>query len=130
MSFAPLDWLSTLLAALLLCGCGQPPAGSRVSGQVTFQGKPLDQGMIVFSPVDGQATLSGCPIKDGRYNVPPENGLAPGKYDVRITSSEGIAPADPLEMGIFTERIPPQYNSQTTLTAEVKESGENIAAGW
>jgi hypothetical protein len=102
-----------------------------VHGEVTFQGKPLDQGVIVFSPAEDQATLSGGPIKDGRYAVPAESGLAPGKYTVRISSTAGggavtgrSSDADLPELDA-QERIPPEYNSQTKLTAEVRATGEN-----
>lgn len=123
------SWAS-FMTAVLLCGCGGEPAGSSVYGEVTFQGKPLDQGMIIFSPAEGQGTLSGGPIKDGRYTVPAESGLAPGKYTVRISSTEGGGPStgglrDDVPEVEAKERIPAQYNVQTTLTAEVKESGEN-----
>jgi hypothetical protein len=122
-------WAS-LLAAAALSGCGPEPVGSTVHGEVTFQGKPLDEGMIVFSPAEGQPTFSGAPIKDGRYTVPAESGLAPGKYSVRISSTEGGGPAtgglsvDAPETE-SKERIPPEYNVQSALTVEVKESGEN-----
>jgi hypothetical protein len=120
--------LCVSVLAAVLCGCGQEPAGSTVSGEVTFQGQPLDQGVIEFSPAEGQGTLSGAPIKDGRYAVPAENGLAPGKYEVRIYSMEGAVSIDQSTEDIPAEpreRIPSQYNAQTTLTAEVKETGEN-----
>jgi hypothetical protein len=110
---------------LLLCGCGSERVGNQVSGVVTFQGKPLDQGMIQFYPAEGQATFSGGEIKDGRYMLPPEFGLAPGKYHVRINSPEGSVPAGSVEMVAVKERIPAKYNSETTLTAEIKESEEN-----
>jgi hypothetical protein len=85
--------------------------------------------MIVFAPAEEQATFSGGPIKDGRYVVPAENGLAPGKYTVRISSTEGGGPAtgglsDAPEVEA-QQRIPPQFNVQSTLTAEVQASGEN-----
>ena len=116
-------WVVT--AALLLGGCGPEYAGRPVAGVVTFQGKPLDQGMIQFYPAEGQATFSGGEIKDGSYASPAEFGLAPGKYHVRINSPEGSVPADSVEMVMVKERIPAKYNAETTLTAEVKESGEN-----
>jgi hypothetical protein len=120
---------ATLTAAMWLGGCGPEPAGLSVSGEVTFQGKPLDQGTITFSPEDGQGTFSGGQIQDGRYLVPAENGLAPGKYTVRIMSiAGGGATTGGLEDEPASEpkeRIPLRYNLETTLEAEVKESGEN-----
>ena len=86
--------------------------------------------MILFSPAEGQGTLSGGPIKDGRYVVPAESGLAPGKYTVRISSTAGGGPAtgglrDDAPEVEAQERIPAQFNTHTTLTAEVRAEGEN-----
>ena len=122
-----------LVAAVLLCGCRGEEAGIRVFGEVTFQGKPLDQGSIEFSPAEGQGTISGGSITNGRYDLPADHRLKPGKYDVRISST--IAPpvrefafedAPPPETPVVAkQRISAEYNSRTTLKAELKESGEN-----
>jgi hypothetical protein len=104
-------------------------AGKPVTGQVTFQGKPLDQGTISFSPTAGQGTFSGGQIKGGQYSISAEHGLAPGLYEVRISSTEGGPPPSDELPGETTavpkERIPAEFNSKTTLKAEVKEAGEN-----
>ena len=118
-----------VLAGLVASGCSSPePAGIAVSGTVEFQGKPLDRGTIEFAPTSDQGTFSGAPIVDGQYQIPAENGLAPGQYSVRISSSEGGAAAaegPPGESAITAkERIPAAYNTATTLKAEVKPEGE------
>jgi hypothetical protein len=117
---------------LMLLGVGCDDAettGNPVSGTVTFQGQPLDQGSIQFLPAAGQGTFSGGPIKDGQYKVPAKQGLEPGQYEVRISSKEGGAPPSDELPGEVTqvpkERIPAQFNSRTTLTAEIKEGIEN-----
>ena len=121
-----------LITALVLSGCGGKESGIPVSGEVTFQGRPLDQGSIEFSPAEGQGTISGAPIMNGRYEIPADHGLQPGKYDVRISST--IAPpvrefafeeAPPKVAAEAKQRIPAKYNSKTTLQADLKESGEN-----
>ena len=123
--------LVLVLVALIMAGCaGEEPAGNPITGTVTFQGKPLDQGSIEFSPAAGQGTMSGAPITNGEYTIPAESGLEPGKYDVRISSVEGGAVVDPNEppgepTTTAKERIPAEYNTNTTLTAEVKDEGEN-----
>jgi hypothetical protein len=96
-----------------------------VTGTVTFQGKPLDQGSIQFYPTEGQSTFSGSSIENGNYRLPPEFGLAPGNYTVRINSAEGRASPDGLEVTDIKERIPAKYNTETTLSAEVKDGGDN-----
>jgi hypothetical protein len=127
MKMASVGWTFAAAAAVLLSGCGPERVGQVVTGTVTFQGKPLDQGSIQFQPAEGQSTFSGSSIDNGNYRLPPEFGLAPGKYTVRINSSEGSVPTNStdVEVGVFTERIPAKYNSESTLSAEVKEGEDN-----
>jgi hypothetical protein len=103
--------------------------GQPITGIVTFQGKPLDQGTIEFAPAAGQKTYSGGEIKNGQYSLPAAQGLEPGAYDVRITSNEGgVSSADEMPGEVSTppkQRIPPEFNTETTLKVEVKASGEN-----
>ncbi len=121
--------LCCLLIAFLASGCGKLPTGNAINGTVTFRGQPLDQGTIEFSPAAGQGTMSGGPIKNGQYLLPAEQGLEPGAYTVRIYSRDAgeqlqadEAPGE--ATGAPTQRIPAEYNTETTLKAEVK-AGEN-----
>jgi hypothetical protein len=121
--------LTLFLAAVLPAGCGEEVAGDPISGTVSFQGKPLDHGSITFSPAAGQPTMSGGEIIEGQYSIPTEKGLQPGIYDVRISSTEG-GPAATDEMPGEPppppkERIPAEYNSKSTLKAEIKAGSEN-----
>jgi hypothetical protein len=122
-------WVLCASAGCALPGCTEPPSGHSVTGNITLHGEPLDQGMIEFSPAAGQGTMSGGMIKDGAYTIPPESGLAPGLYQVRISSTQGAAPnPDELPGEARTppkQRIPAQYNTETTLQAEVKAGGDN-----
>ena len=77
-----------------------------------------------------QGTLAGGPIKDGKFTIEREGGPVPGGYKVMIFSSGGAAPAPTEEMPGMApppakELIPPQYNSASTLNAEVKADGDN-----
>lgn len=58
--------LSLSIATLILCvGCGAPTG--RITGTVTFDGKPLPAGRITFLCFgEGRPVLSS-PIADGRY---------------------------------------------------------------
>ena len=132
---------STKCVSLILCGvflaglvgCGQNKLGRLgISGKVTLDGKPLPQGLIQFEPVGRGpgAVGSGTSIENGQYSIPTQKGLPPGEYRVRIHSSvalhqgqEGAMPdAGPHAIG--REIIPPAYNSDTTLTASISDSGE------
>jgi hypothetical protein len=57
-----------VVAFAAIVGCGPRPAV--VSGVVTLDGKPLDNGTIQFFPVDGAGQTAGGVVgKDGRYRV-------------------------------------------------------------
>ena len=125
-------WPAVLLLAVLMGGCGQDTGGRLgVSGTVRFQGAPLQTGTIEFASADAKQ-LSGSMIADGKYSVPADKGLTPGKYTVRISAAQdaGAAPTGPPGPESMTEQakalIPPQYNVDSTLTAEVTEGGSNV----
>jgi hypothetical protein len=119
------------LGLVLSAGCNSksPTGRYTVSGTVTFQGKPLDQGTIEFAP-EGGGAASGTVITGGAYTVPERQGLRPGSYQVRIYSSDAAATGPASEFPgqatqVAKERIPIQYNSKSTLTAKVQEGGSN-----
>src|SRR5438477_2758334 len=84
--------LATLLAVMLV-GCGGRKIYS-LSGTITFQGKPVPAGQIVFEP-DASAGNSGqaafAKIKDGRYDTRIDgSGTLGGPHLVRIHGRDGI----------------------------------------
>ena len=124
---------SCLLALLLAAGCGQknPLGRLAVSGTVSLQGKPLDQGSIELSPMEGSPKVStGAAIEDGRFSIPTPRGLPPGTYRVRIFSGDTGArsphPEFPGEhITVPRERIPPQWNSNSDKQITVTRDGPN-----
>lgn len=122
-----------VLAMMFATGCGPGNASGRlaISGTVTFQGKPLDQGTIQIISLDpGKQAISGGMIKDGKFSIAADKGLAPGKYRVRISSPEegsGATPAMPGDPApVAKERIPPEYSGpESKLEIEVTKGGKN-----
>ena len=79
--------------AALLAGCGGDKV-HHLSGTVSFQGKPVPAGHIVFEP-DADAGNAGSPafakIKDGRYDTRLEGqGTIGGPHSVVIHGRDGI----------------------------------------
>jgi hypothetical protein len=113
--------LCLLLA--LMAGCG--PSGPRtyeVSGTVTWNGKPLPQGDIVFLPVDGAVAPDAGKIVDGRFTF----RARAGKKRVEIHASRAEGPVDPvMKTAPRKSYIPPRYNAHSILQAEVTPGGEN-----
>jgi hypothetical protein len=61
-----------LSAAFAVAGCADNsglPTRYPVSGTVTYNGEPLQQGTINFAPVDGSGRAAGGTISAGRYSL-------------------------------------------------------------
>jgi len=114
---------SWLLLVVFLCGCSPGPVLHSVSGAVTLDGAPLPEGDITFTPVDSSLAPEQGKIKDGKY----EFRSRAGKVRVTISASK-IKPGGALGAAgepVAEEYIPTKYNDASTLTADVKASGEN-----
>jgi len=109
------------------CGGDTGPKTYKVSGKVTFESEPVQDGQVVFKRATDQKEWSGM-IKDGMYEITCEEGdmkveitaskVIEGKFDT--TSNPGFK--EPLRV-MF---IPKKYNSNTTLTAKVDASSTSF----
>jgi hypothetical protein len=131
LGLVPPLFLTMAVAVTLLAGCGGSltSSGYNVSGAVTWKNQPLDQGTIQFLPEAGPGEMVGTEINNGQYRLPNPPGLVPGTYRVRINSLSGAgqgagsAPDTHLSDPHTRERIPPDYNAETTLKAELTAGG-------
>jgi hypothetical protein len=132
MRIRPVVVLLLLLLGLPLAGgCG--PGDGRVSvfGTVTYQGKPVPAGAITFlTTVGAPGPVCGDMIRDGRYDVPKTKGILPGTYRVMISYPGPGGELTPEEIAVGVsprakELLPAKYNTETTLTAEVKAGQRN-----
>ena len=127
--FCCAGWL--LLAALAGCGPGNPLGRKAISGKVTLDGKPLEQGNIAFQPLAAKGTSTGGVIASGSYSIKTDKGLPPGKYRVRINAAAAASPVDPNQppgpaaAPAASPLIPPKYNTQSQLECEVTEARPN-----
>ena len=114
-------------AELASLGCGR--GGSPVSGAVSFDGAPVENGRISFVPADGKGPTFGGLIEAGRYAVVAPT---PGAKVVRVSAVRPTGrklPPDPLDGGAapvdeIAPYIPEQYNDRSTLTCDVV-AGQN-----
>lgn len=80
-----------LLVLLALCvistlvGCGGS-TGS-VQGSVSYEGTPIQKGMITFTPVDGKGSIVGCNIENGKYSA---TGVTPGKNVLSVVAVKEV----------------------------------------
>jgi hypothetical protein len=134
-------WMSAIALALAGCQGNGRIATVPVTGTVTVDGKPLEQGTITFE-TPGKRPASG-EIKAGNIvNVMTyvaSDGVPTGNHTIAITATAASAaaavPKDPGQpmvvdanyMGVGQSLIPARYNNPATsgLTAEIKSTGKN-----
>ena len=117
-------WGTVLLTAVLsipVAGCGKSdmPALGQVSGTVTLDSQPLAAATVYFQPEVGKQS-QGRTDAEGRYELNylrETMGAVVGPHTVSILTASELAPE---------ERLPPRYNFQTTLTAEVTPGANTI----
>jgi hypothetical protein len=136
--------LPILVLALLVAGCGGPsrPATAPVTGRVTYAGKPVPLGQIMFYPEKGRPAM-GAIGADGTYRLTTfanGDGAMPGRFRVTIQAMRVTGPPAPKSLdeelrgigggGKTTTEwlVPEKYSHQesTLLTAEVKPGSNTI----
>jgi hypothetical protein len=136
LGISQLAWIAVLSFALAaLVGCGNSgPARAAIQGKVTVGGQPLAAGRILFTPIaPTQGPAASARIAAGHYQLPAREGPVVGQNRVEVEADQNLGfPID--DEAAFVKRggrplppnpIPAAYNSQSTLTADVKPGGEN-----
>jgi hypothetical protein len=108
----------------ILAGCGSSgPTLYPVQGKVTFNGKPLNTGSVLFVPLSKGPSAYGVIAEDGTYRLTTDDreGALPGKHRVMINAVKDNGINSP-----HSYLIPAKYGSDSSgLEAEVKEQDEN-----
>ena len=121
----PFSLLTLGVFCLCLTGCGQGEYVKRagISGEVSFDGEPVESGVILFIPEQG---VVGPPVQiaisGGSYSAPVATGPTVGKNQVQILANRSTN-KEVLVQGVKTteilQYIPAKFNEQTTLSAEI-----------
>ena len=114
---------------LVVMGCGGPANVGGVTGTVTLDGQPLPDANVLFSPVKEGSSAHGRTDSNGQYRlkyVGGASGAQQGENRVIIsTFSAGNPDGDP-PVPAVPEKVPAQYNTNTTLKAEVKDGSNTF----
>ncbi|EAQ80619.1 hypothetical protein [Blastopirellula marina] len=106
---APLFSLLAVALALSMSGCGkvEGPPRYRVSGHVTFQGKPVPGGSIIFTPdtQKGNAGPQGTArIINGSYDTTEAGrGTVGGPHQVHVIATDSSLAEDAELVGPLAE---------------------------
>jgi hypothetical protein len=116
------------LVALAGCGTGEEKL-YRVSGTVTYDGKPVAKGSIFFEP-DGTKGTTGAQgfanILNGKYDTAETGqGVRGGAYVVRVNGFDGKEANDaPFGRSLF-----PEYTGSAELPKEDSTYDLNVPKG-
>lgn len=118
----------------VLFGCRErPPTRSVASGRVSYQGKPVDFGDIVFKPksADAGKWFAQGKISGGKYLLDAEHGPLAGQnlvqiYGYKMTGRKRLDIAGkslsekPQMINELVPYIPEKFNEASELTVEIK----------
>lgn len=112
----------TLLLAVPAIGCGDGKAAVYpVTGTVTYEGTPVENGSIVFDPADGKGMSAMAGIVNGEIT-----GEVPaGEKILRISGVRTTGKKDQYGEEVTESFIPEKYNLQSDLKETVSADGEN-----
>ena len=108
-SWSRFVWVLTcLIVACSILGCGKGSPSS-IKGQVTLDGKAVQNGDLVLRPMKGtEGPPVATKITAGKYEIARDKGLMAGNYLVLITATEKNA-----------QVIPDKYNVGSSLTVDI-----------
>jgi hypothetical protein len=121
-----------VMVALAVGGCGPKGRGEPdrfpVSGTVALDGKPLAEGLIYFKTI-AAGSIDSAEIKGGRFHTKAEAGerrVEISAYEHGTVRPAGADPMIPINSQTRGRNLlPPRYNLESTLTANVTSDGPN-----
>jgi hypothetical protein len=118
---------TAVVLLLLVVGCSSEATQIKITGKVSLDEGPINNGTLRLTPVKADGKHGGAIIKDGKF----AGEAFPGQYKVEINSSrpakkqmkqlDGPGSDDPT----LEEAIPPKYNLRTELTWDVSLTGSS-----
>ena len=121
-------WIVILICgAILSSGCGPKGRGlpkAKVTGTVTYPGKSLPNGKIIFQHTSGE--MDAIPFgADGKYELDVTVGKNKVMVQSQTSSKEEAGPDSGRAMEVFTYHVPERYLSfdGSGLELDVPDSG-------
>ena len=123
VSVSPIVFRATYLLCLAFplfaIGCNNGPKMVKVTGDVSYEGKPVESGEIIFLSTDPAFGPDAGPIANGRFEFMAKTGSK--RVEIRGTKQVAMTAMGPL----MKEFIPLEFNADSKLTAEVTPAGPN-----
>ena len=103
---------------------------AKVTGTVTIDGEPAENGSISFIPVDGLSSTTGASITKGKFTS--DAPIGESKVEIRVPKVVGKkklydTPESPVQ-DVMAEVLPAKYNESTELrfTAQKGNNEKNF----
>jgi len=118
-----------LMGFLMFSGCGSRVEMAPVSGSVTYQGKVLEYGSVMFQPVgvEGAQPARSKIAADGTFVLgteKPGDGVMVGKCKVRVTAFEAqrtnASGGQHEEMSLGKSAVPKRFQNFATSGIEIE----------
>jgi phage tail sheath gpL-like len=124
--------IAVLLAAMFaVIGCGGGDSAQLVSGSVTYNGQPVENGYITFSPTSAGQSFA-APIVGGKYR---SDKAATGQFQILITATNDAPIAASREEAAKQsaerrKKSPPQHIPEDAAgngqTVEIKDGAQTL----
>jgi hypothetical protein len=114
-----------LVVLLAGAGCGDSSVGT-VTGTVTLDGQPLQQGTVRFVPADGKSQPAGAEVKDGKFTASVPVGVMQVEFSAaKVVGKRKMydTPDSPV-VEETAEILPERYNVKTELKITVKAGNQ------
>lgn len=123
-----------MLPALMVAGCsgGGTPETAPVSGKVIFEGEPVTNATVTFTPEAGRPA-TGSIDGEGRFSLStfrPNDGAVPGRHRVTFGSTAEVPmPGTPEAKGAKADKppFPKRYAGLSTTDLEIDVPAEGLA---
>lgn len=120
---------SLLIAGLSQAGCREPEQRHAISGTVSIGGQPLDEVMIIFTPV-GPGLSGAAQVHQGKFECSAKAGPTAGTFNVRLSPSQAeLAEVEENINELATRRrtrVPMKYQKLGGLQVEITGEDNQI----
>ena len=130
-----------LVVVAIAAGCARDGLEkSTISGRITFEGQPIEDGSIRFVPIKGtKGPATVGTIRGGSYTVTARGGISVGTLRVQVEAYRPLPGAKPYtkeqaegNRGVVagdypkTQFLPPKYNTNSTLEVTIESGSKTV----
>jgi hypothetical protein len=118
-------WIFAAVLLTVVVGCSPRRVG--VSGNVSLNGQPVNEAVILFVPLEMNTKKTGGVIVNGKYEIAAELGLLPGKYRVEILDDPPLGMSPAADNPVVPRRhFPQHYAHDSPLHAKVLPKSDEL----